>query len=310
MANLLRSFKLSTRVLLVVLALFVASIWSLAARVAAALQTDLENVVTAEMSATVGYIARDIDAKLRLRIDRLNEIAASNTPEILADPAKIQLLLDQRRVSSTLFPNGISVANIEGITIAEYPPIPERLGSSIGDRDFFQEIIAGAKLAVGKPVIGRFAKRAIVGISVPLHDASGSVAGVLTGPVFPSDPNLFGLLEQTKFGKTGHDTVFSPRDGVIVSASDTSKILQPMPAPGVNPLFDRRLQGFEGVGRTINSDGLDVLTASRNIKSTGWIILSAIPTEEAFAPIASIKRHMYQTALALSLLVMAILYFV
>lgn len=310
MANSLRSINLSTRVLLVVLALFVASIWGLAARVAAVLQTDLEKVVSAHLSATVGYVAADIDAKLQLRINLLNEIAASVTPDILADPAKVQRLLSQRHTSQALFPSGITITNIEGIAIAEYPRMAGRLGGSLRDRDYFQQILAGAKQAIGRPMLGRFSKHPIVAIAVPLHDASGSVACVLVGPVFPSDPNLFGRLEDTKIGKASYFTVFSPKDGVIVSASDKSKILQPVPAKGVNPLFDRRVEGFEGVGRTINSSGVDVLTASRNMRTTGWIVLSAIPTEEAFAPIASIKRQIYLTALALSLLAMAVLYFV
>jgi len=310
MASIARSIKLSIQVLLVVLALLIISIWSLAARVAAVLQADLENVVSAHLSATVGYVAADIDAKLQLRIGLLSEIAASITPDILADPAKLQRLLDQRRASQALFPNGVFVADMKGIDIAEYPPVPERLGGSIGDRDYFREVTAGAKQAIGRPVLGRFSKRVLVAIAVPLHDTSGGVAGVLVGPVFPSDPNLFGLLEQTTIGNTSYVTVISPKDGVVVSASDQSKILQPMPAKGVNPLFDRRLKGFEGVGRTINASGVDVLTASRHMKTTGWIVLSAIPAEEAFAPIASIKRQIYLAALALSLLAMAVLYFV
>lgn len=310
MANILRSINLSTRVLLVVLALFVASIWGLAARVAAVLQTDLENVVSAHMSATVGYVAADIDTKLRLRIRLLNEIAASITPDILADPAKIQRLLDQRRVSSALFPNGLGVTNTEGIAIAEFPRSAGRLGGSFRDRDYFQEIMAGAKLAIGRPVTGHFAKRALVGIAVPLHDASGNVAGVLIGPVFPSDPNLFGLLEQTKIGNSGYLLVISLRDGVIVSATDKSQILRPLSAPGVNALLDRRRQGFEGMGHAVNPRGVDVLSVSRNIRTTGWMVISAISTEEAFAPIASIKQQIYLTALLLSLLVMAVLYFV
>lgn len=310
MANILRSINLSTRVLLVVLALFVASIWGLAARVAAVLQTDLENVVSAPMSATVGYVAADIDTKLRLRIRLLNEIAASITPDILADPAKLQRLLDQRRVSSALFPNGLGVTNTEGIAIAEFPRSAGRLGGSFRDRDYFQEIMAGAKLAIGRPVTGHFAKRALVGIAVPLHDASGNVAGVLIGPVFPSDPNLFGLLEQTKIGNSGYLLVISLRDGVVVSATDKSQILRPLSAPGVNALLDRRRQGFEGMGHAVNPRGVDVLSVSRNIRTTGWMVISAISTEEAFAPIASIKQQIYLTALLLSLLVMAVLYFV
>ena len=63
MAEAFRSLSLKTRVLLVVLALFIAGIWGLAARVAAVLQADLEKLLAEQMSATVDYVAADIDSK-------------------------------------------------------------------------------------------------------------------------------------------------------------------------------------------------------------------------------------------------------
>ena len=310
MANILRSINLSTRVLLVVLALFVASIWSLAAHVAEVLQTDIENVVSAHLSATVGYVAADIDAKLQLRIGLLNEIAASVTPDILADPAKLRRLLEQRNLSGRLFPTGIFVADRAGTMIAEHPPLARRVGSSIAQFDYFRAVLAGGKPVIGSPLMGRFSKRATVPLAVPLRESSGATAGALIGPVYPSDDSLFGLLEQTKIGSSSYLLVISLKDGVIVSATDKSRILRPLSAPGVNALLDRRRQGFEGVARGINSSGVDVLSVGRNIKTAGWMVVAAIPIEEAFAPIASIKQQIYLTALMLSLLVMAILYFV
>jgi PAS domain S-box-containing protein len=310
MANFLRSIDLSTRILLVVLALFVAGIWGLAARVAAVLQTDLENVVSAHLSATVGYVAADIDAKFQLRIGVLSEIAASITPDVLADPAKIRRLLEQRNLSGKLFPTGIFVADRTGTMIADHPPLARRVGSSIAQFDYFRAVLAGGKPVIGSPLMGRFSNRATVPLAVPLRDASGAAAGALIGPVYPSDDSLFGLLEETKIGNTSYFLVISFKDGVIVSATDKSQILQPLSAPGVNSLLDRRRQGYEGMGRTVNRSGVDVLSVGRNMRTTGWMVISAISIEEAFAPIASMKQQIYLTALVLSLLAMAVLYVV
>ena len=49
--------------------------------------------------------------------------------------------------------------------------------------------------------------------------------------------------------------------------------MQRLPAKGVNPLLDRRLEeGFEGPGVTTTAFGLEVLSVARQMDTTGWII--------------------------------------
>lgn len=302
----LLSFK--NRILIVVLALFSAGIYGLAARTAAVMREDIEKLLADQMSTTVNYVAADIDRKIRERIDRLSELAQSITPEILADPAKLRVHLQQHEFSSAIFPTGVFVVNKDVTVIAEYPVIAGRLGGSLQDRDFVLATLATGKPTVSRPVMGRFAKRPVFTIAVPLRDASGNPAGILVASLYPSDPNLFGQLEETKIGKTGYFVVISPKDRLIVSATDKNRIMQALPAKGVNPLMDARIeQGFEGAGVVTNSLGVESLTLSRNMKTTGWIVLSAVPTKEAFVPAATVKRQIYLAALLMTLVMIVIL---
>lgn len=297
--------------MLVVIVLLIAGIWGLATRVAALSQSDLEQVLYQQLSGTAGVVASDLDNTIDLRVAILKEIAESITPDVLADPARIRRVLEHHNVSKEIFPRGLVVTDTEGRYIVEFPTIAGRLGTSVRDTRFFREIMGGAKQSIGGPVIGRASKQALFSVAVPLHDASGEVAGMLFGAVLASHPTLFGGLEQTRIGKTGYLLVISPASRVIVSASDKSRIMQPVAKKGVNPLLDRRVEeGFEGPGRTVSSLGVDVLTVSRNMSTTGWFVLAAIPTAEAFAPISALKRQIYLTALSLSLILVVILYLV
>ncbi len=296
--------NLKTRVSLIVAGLVVAGIWGLALRVSAVLQADIEKLLSEQLAATAGYIATDIDRKIALRFTLLNEIAAAITPDMLADPARIQRLLEQRKASSAIFPTGLTVTGRTGTNIADYPKIPGRTGGYLGDRGYFQEIMAGHKLAIGPPVIGRFTKQPLVPLVVPIRDAAGAPAAALLGPIDPSDSYLFGQLEQTQIGKAGYILVASPRDRLWVSATDKSRIMQPVPARGLNPVFDRRMeQGFEGTAVLTSSQGAHVLTVNRNMKTTGWIVIAGVPTSEAYAPVAALKQQIYLAALLLSLAV-------
>ena len=292
--------NLKTRVVLLVVVLLVAGIWGLAARAGAVLQANLDKLVSDQLLATVGYVAADIDGNLKLRFDALQEIASAIAPAMDAGPAEVQRALEQHRISKVLFPSGVFVADRRGIDIAEYPTVPGRIGASVGDRKYFHEVMAGGD-AVIAPSERRFSEQPVISLSVPLREASGRVAGALVAGVFPSDPALFGALGQTRLGKTGYFFVISPKDNVIVAASDRRRMPQPVRGREVNPLPDRRLYaGFEGAGVVTNSQGVEVLTASRNMKTSGWTVVAGVATEEIFAPIATLQRQIYLAALLIS----------
>ncbi|MDD5177630.1 MAG: diguanylate cyclase [Sterolibacterium sp.] len=305
------AYSLKLRILLWVLLFVLVGIWGLAAHVAAVLRADLEQMAADHLAATVDYVVKDIDKKIQLRIEALQEIAATITPEILADSAKLNRLLEQRNISRQLFPIGIFVANRQGVNIAEHPRVEGRLGGSVADRDYFRGIMAGGKLVIGKPIQGRFWKQAISAIALPLHDSSGATAGVLLGAMILSGPELFGQLEQTRIGKTGFFLVVSPKDRLIVSATNKSRILTSLPAHGVNVVVDQRLdEGVESVMVGVNSQGIENLSVSRKLRTTGWITIAGISSEEAFAPIEKLKQRIYFAALLISLALVLVLRYI
>jgi len=307
-SKLFPAMRLQTRVVLLVFVLLTAGIWGLAARVATLAQAGLEQVLIQSMTTMVGYVADDLDSDIELRVDVLNDIARTISPEVLGDPAKVLQILQQRKVSTALFPLGLIVANKRGTYIADYPPVPGRVGASVSDTELFRKLMGGAKSAVGGPLMGRTAKQPLFRIGVPLLDANGAAAGMLIAGMVVSDVNLFGHLEESKIGEKGFISVLAPKDRLIVSSTDRERIMTRLPAEGINPLLDRRLEiGYEGPGITTTSYGLEVLSVARRMNTTGWLILAAAATEEIFAPITALKRQIYLAALLISLSVAAIL---
>ena len=309
----LRSMSLRTQIVLLVVALLITGIWGLAVRITAVMQDDVEKLLSAQMSATVGFVAEQIDNNFRSRIGTLNRMAASINPAMLADPAKLQSLLEQPSIIGSGTYLDLFIADRKGTIIADYPHIPGRRGGSLAGSSDFLEAMAGGKLVIGTPIRGRMVRhRMIVPLIVPLRDGSGAPAGVLVDPVVLSDSAMFGELEQIKLGETGFFAVMAPKQHLRMMASGAykSQSLTPLPAPGVNPLLDRRLrEGFEAPGITVSSFGKEVLTVSRNMPTTGWMLLGGIETGEIFAPIATLKRQVYLAALVISLLIAAILRF-
>jgi diguanylate cyclase (GGDEF)-like protein len=300
------SFK--ARILLTILSLVVAGLWLLAVRVTSVMQDELEQILAAQMSATVDYVAADLDSKIELRQDMLNEIAAAVTPAMLADTARLQAYLRQQKVSKGIFPTGIYAASRAGVVVAEQPFLSGRLGGDVKDRPYFVEVMKTGKPVISGPRLGQVANKPIVIMAVPLLDGAGRASGILAGAMYPSDSSLFGQLEATKLGKTGYFFVVSPKDKLIVSATDQKRVMQPLSAKGVNILLDRRVeQGYEGPGVSVNSRGTKTFTVSRNMKTTGWFVLAGVPTAEAFAPIAALTWQVYFAALLLTVIMVLVL---
>ena len=303
--------SLKVRVMVWVSLFVLAAIWGLAIHVTSVLRADLKQAVGDQLSATLNYIVNDIDTKIQMRVDVLQEIATSITPEILADPAKVNRLLRQQNVSLQFFPIGIFVADRQGVSIAEHPTVKGRLGGSVADRDYFRAVMAGSGLTIGKPLQGRFWKQAIAAIALPLRDASGAASGVLIGAMILSGPELFGLLEKTRLGQTGGFLVISPKDRIFVSATDKSRILKPIPAPGINSVLDQRIEtGVENIAIGVNSLGVETLSVSRNLRTTGWVAIVDIATDEAFAPIEKLKQRIYIASFVLSFALILVMRFV
>jgi len=303
------AMTLKARVVLLVVVLFFTGIWTLALSVTMALERDLTQMLSANLTTEAVNVADDLDRDVRLYVDALNRLAASLTPAILSDPAKTDRALDLFADTSAIVPHDCFVADAKGNITAGYPEDAVKLGASIADLGYFRELIASGKPVIGAPVAAAGAVPAVP-IAIPLRNGAGATMGALVGSVLVSDPLSFGQIEGLKVGRTGWFLVVTPHDRRIVAATDRTRVGTRLPGHGVISLLDRRFeQGFEGPGVVVASIGPEVLSVGRKMQSTGWFVIASNPTAELFAPIVSLKRHIYFAALLISLAVAAILRF-
>ncbi|MBI2960388.1 MAG: HAMP domain-containing protein [Betaproteobacteria bacterium] len=301
--------SLKTRVALMVFVLLVAGIWALALSIIVAVQRDITELISANLSAEVRYVADVLDRDIQMQVDALDRLAASLTPEILADRPKLDRALDQFADTSVIVPDVCFTTDQNGVVTAGYPEHAIVLGESVANRAYFREVMASGKPVIGTPVPASTAKQQpSVPLAVPLRDASGVPLGVLAGYVSLSSPALLGQLESTRIGHSGYFLVVSPGDRLILAAPEANRVLQRLPPRGAIPQLDRRLdEGFEGAGITQAAIGGEQLDVARKMSTTGWIVLAGVPTGEIFAPIENLKRQVYAAAVAISLLVMVLL---
>jgi diguanylate cyclase (GGDEF)-like protein len=271
------------------------------------LREDLTKVVAAQQESLAGYVARDVDSKIVARQQLLKQLATTMPTELLERPAELQEWLGERYKLQPLFSEALFVTGTDGMTIADYPPRPERVGLSYADRDYVRGALAG-EFSIGRPIVGRVAKEGILPLAVPIKDASGKVRGVLAGITALAAPGFLYLPQQSRIGVGGGFLLISPRDKLFVASTQPEMVLTPTPAVGVNLLHDRAMAGYRGSGVTINARGVEEISAMASVPSTGWFVVARIPTAEALATVSrtqSYIRNSSAVVMAVFLLVAA-----
>jgi len=309
--NKVSSLNLKSKVVVTVLILFLGSIWTLTFFISQRLEKDMIAQTEAQQFSTASYIAASIESLIKLRLDSLAIVASEITPELISNPAQLRKFLEQRLVLSTLFRSGLTVTDKQGKGIADYPVAPGRASASFAELEYFKEVIATLKPAVGKPRAGRFSNKSSIVFGAPILDRNGKLMGVVSASTSLSDPSLLGAIETTP-AKDFPDrlVLVSRKHHIIITGTDPKRIMTPTTKPGEVPLIDKFMAGFEGSGISVNSSGIRILLTAKQIPTPGWFVRVGLPTEIAFAPIKRMKIGSYSIALGLSMLSSLLLFLV
>lgn len=294
--------SLKQKITLGVIAIFVFGIWALSYYVTRMLRTDLQNLLADQQVSTVAYVGSELNKELEDRIQALEKIARSIDRSMLSHPATLQKVLDERPLFRDLFNAGIIVVGLDGVALADTPVIAGRRGTSYISNDATRKSLMEGITVIGRPVVGRVLKQALFNINTPIRDANGKVIGALFGVINLAKPNFLDSIGQHRYGKSGGYLVVAPQHNIFVTATDKSRVLQPLPLPGINPLLDRRMAGFDGPGVAVNSLGVEILSSSARIPVAGWFVVAMLPTEEAFAPVHDMQRRVLSAAALFTLI--------
>jgi len=298
-----RSRSLKTRVTLFTLAIFIVGIWSLSWYASSILREDMQRVLGEQQFATTSTMARDLNDALTDSVQGLQSLAREVTPAMLREPAQLQSMLEQRLLLPHLFNGGAWVAGLDGTPIADVPRSAQRIGTNYLERDFMVAVLKDGKAAfIGRPVVGKKRQTPLVPMAVPIRDAQGAVIGVVVGVTDLDKPNFMDKIAQNSYGRTGGYLLMAPQHGLIVTATDKSRIMQPLPAPGVNAMHDRYMQGYEGFGLATSSRGVLELSAAKGIPAAGWFVVATLPAQEAFAPVDHLMRRLLLGAVLFTVL--------
>ncbi|WP_374479417.1 ATP-binding protein [Zoogloea sp.] len=286
---------------------FTAGIGALAWHVASGLRDDFEALIGHEQATAASFLARTLDAELHFRLDTLKVMAEHIAA--LPDPSAraVQDYLLTQPMANRLFTRDVYVIWRDGVRIAE-SPVRGHVGSHYRDAGYFVSLMESRKPVI-RAWFGRFARQPVLLAAVPIVDRHGQLLGAMCGAELIEKGSHFHLTEEVRNGQTGGFHVYALEQRIFAASTDASRVLRPLPGAGVNPLLDRRLEGYLGPGRTVDSKGVDLISAAAPVMDGQWLVVSYLPTAEAFAPLREATGRIYGGAALAALLAGGLIWF-
>ena len=279
--------SLKTRVTIFTLLIFLISIWSLSFYTSRIAQEDMQQVLGEQQSSSLKLVATSVNHELRDRMDALEKVAAGFNQALLGNPAALQANLDQRPIFQELFNAGVIVTGLDGVALASEPTTAQRRGLNYLSRDYVTVALTQAKSNIGRPAMDPQLAAPVLGMAAPIRDAQGKVIGAVAGLTNLKAVNFLEDLVVNRLGKSGAYVLLSPEDRVVVAATDKSRIMQPLPASGVNRLVDRHVHGEGRTTIATDAQGVEVLSSMVSIQvadSGSWFHCQPMKPLHRFAP--------------------------
>ncbi|UCV24771.1 ATP-binding protein [Ferribacterium limneticum] len=298
--------SLQTRITIGVLLLGLFVLWSAVFALGHTMRRDMETTISRQQFSTVSLIANELDRSIRERQEIVRTIADGYRISRLADSPEAQASLERHPLPESIFNWGLLVIDRQGIAVASIPRQLKRTGVNFLDYPGIKHVLSGAGATITDPLFSEHSQQPIFAIMAPIHDEQKQVVGVVVGVTNLNQSNFLDQIGTTKYGLTGDFLITAPKTRSYVTASDKHRLLKSGPPRGVNAVYDRYIDGYEGSGLALSSRGVLELSSSKEIPSTGWLMQSVLPAAEAFAPIDSVERHLVMVSSGLTL-VLAIL---
>ena len=242
------------------------------------LKSEVKNKIHAEQYTSAQFIANDIESKFAKRKHFLNALANVIPLEKVQSDVFLSDTLKKHLAFSDLFPQGFVVFSPDGNRlISEYPILPGRNKLTITHEKWFIDALNSDQVVVSSPFRSIVIDEVLVIIAKAIRDENGQVLAVLEAPLFLNRPGFMGYVFDENYRKNSDILVLSRVDNIFLASSEPSRLLKPTPEIGSNLFHDKVMNGFNGYGDLVNSQGKKIFAAAANINSPDWFVVIRTP---------------------------------
>jgi len=271
------------------------------------IHSNLFNIVSIHQEALAKEAAKEIVHDLDVRKQFLEKALSSLSLALLDDPKNLEKRLHDMHTFNPLFSAALLIIDPSGTLIAKSGTEYQTDEHAYAQEVFFKSVLEEGKL-IEMPFISPLSKKLIFPISLAMKDETGKIRAVITGLTYYEGSDFFDRVLNGHIGQTGNFLLIDAKRRVFIAATQKELILKPTPPKGKNSLHDKAIEGFRGSGITLNTNGVEELSAVASIPNTDWFVVSRIQTKEAFAMEENIQKTLIR-AQTVSLIVVPLILF-
>ncbi|SEQ14242.1 PAS domain S-box-containing protein/diguanylate cyclase (GGDEF) domain-containing protein [Amphritea atlantica] len=277
--------SLHNRVLILTLVGFLLSAGGTALLIFNYLQQGSIRLLVEQQQTMVDMVVRQMDSALQKRVTYLEEFTDLLHSRYRLHPnERMQEALKRDTQLHALFNGGVVVLNREGISLVDYPTIPNRTGIDYSDRKHLEKARRLKSTVITMPLMGKGLKSPLFAINTPILSDSGRVLGYIFGVNLLAQDNLLKEISRISFTDGGRVMVIDPNLGIYVT--DTLKGV-PLESYKKEKHCDciERIQAGETSGITTDSRGNQIIYASAMLDKMGWVVIRTYPLSKAMSSI-------------------------
>ncbi|GAA3709463.1 hypothetical protein GCM10022421_15750 [Oceanisphaera sediminis] len=278
--------SLKGRIALIIMTGAVLTVVAVLATVYHSLVDDFEQLHRQRQAEETVRAAEQVEQVLALRLNALESFSAQLSNGLTLD-SDSQLLtkMERQRHLRRFFPDGLMVFDSNGTAIAESTLVPGRVGTNYADRPHFRRLFTTRKPVISHPIIGRTTGAPLVSFLSPILSDDGDLLGIVGGVLNLANTSILPKRRLADALREGVTFRILDTDNLVYvyNGADLSSELQPLPAPGDDPLIDAAMSGFS-IGITQNGDRQRMLFATTHLEQLRWVFVRAVPYDQVIAP--------------------------
>lgn len=259
-----------------------------------------ENIQKQQFAMTE-LIASSIDDKLGTPLAAITNLGQAVPPDAFADPKKAQAFIDSVSAFRSFFDRGMTLFDAGMSPIAATPNIAGTLDiKGVQLEPFLRTVEKNDFPDISNPYLTSRNEDPFIVLATPIRDRQNRLKGFLVGSINLTKDYFLEELMLHKIGKKGYMYIFNT-DRTMLLHPDKSRIMKKDIPPGRNKLLDKAIdEGFEGSGETINTRGMHQIASFKRLKTVDWILASAFPQDEAYAPLKRLRTYLVVMGIALT----------
>lgn len=271
------------------------------------IRNSLQKAIAEQQFTLVSRFAHEVSARVDVSFGTLKRVASGLNFSHIDDVERLRTYLYDNQGALALF-DALIVVSPSLHVIADNPPRLGRMGADVSSLEHLRRVLGTRQPAISRPFVGVVTGQPLLSMSVPVFDSVGNLIAIVSGTVDILSPSFLGGLNRGDVSQRGQ-FVLTTRDRTTIVGDHSRLMLASFAKPGVMPLYDRALGGWEGTEEGEDASGRRMLMSFRTVSGLDWIAGVMLPVEEAFAPIVRSQRMAMLMLVAASLLVGLLMWF-